>query len=117
MHWQTAWTGHHQRCAHPNDHATDCFIFLGDAMKTQLPEPAFTNSVVYSGIAVNKTVDENYYTESQLRAAMVAVWNEAIEEAASAIDPLEEWRGIDEKAYLIAVGIAKCIRELKKETP
>lgn len=72
-------------------------------MKTQLPEPA--------------SPSEGYWEESQLRAAMVAAYNEAMEDAASAIDPLEEWRGIDEKAYLIAVGIARCIRELKKETP
>ena len=48
---------------------------------------------------------------------MVAAYNEAMEDAASAFDPLGEWLGIDEKAYLFAVGIARCIRELKKETP
>lgn len=72
-------------------------------MKTPLPEPA--------------SPSEGYWEESQLRAAMVAAYNEAMEDAASAFDPLGEWLGIDEKAYLFAVGIARCIRELKKETP
>ena len=72
-------------------------------MKTPLPEPA--------------SPSEGYWEESQLRAAMVAAYNEAMQDAASAFDPLGEWLGIDEKAYLFAVGIARCIRELKKETP
>jgi hypothetical protein len=83
-------------------------------MKTPMPEPAIPRSQL---LATSQGVFGMLFTEEQLRAAMVAAYNEAMEDAASAIDPLEEWRGIDEKAYLIAVGIAKCIRELKKETP
>ena len=89
-------------------------------MKTPLPEPAIWQERWRrneSGEIIAHEAPFTAFTESQLRAAMVAAYNEAMEDAASAIDPLEEWRGIDEKAYLIAVGIAKCIRELKKETP
>jgi hypothetical protein len=75
-------------------------------MKTPLPEHPEPHTYTWTKLE-----------EESIRAAMVAAYNEAMEDAASAIDPLEEWRGIDEKAYLIAVGIAKCIRELKKETP
>lgn len=51
-------------------------------MKTPLPEPEFSREVTYSGVAINKVVIENFYTESPLRAAMQAAYNEAIEEAA-----------------------------------
>ena len=93
-------------------------------MKTTMPEP------VAARVWIRKTHDyelehlyseagdgDPLFTEAQLSAAMVAAYNEAMEDAASAFDPLGEWLGIDEKAYLFAVGIARCIRELKKETP
>ena len=42
-------------------------------MKTPLPEPAYTDSMLHEPTA---------FTEAQMKAAMVAAWNEAIEDAA-----------------------------------
>ena len=44
----------------------------------KMPEPALVNEIRYSGIAVNKFVSENLYTEAQLKQAV----REALEEAA-----------------------------------
>jgi hypothetical protein len=41
------------------------------AFEAALPEPAHTNVIEYSGIAVNKTVREPLYTRDQMRA----IWN------------------------------------------
>ena len=46
----------------------------------KLPEPALVNEIRYSGIAVNKMVTENLYTEAQLKQAV----RDAYEDAAKA---------------------------------
>ena len=54
-------------------------------MKTPLPEPAIWQERWRrneSGEIIAHEAPFTAFTESQLRAAMVAVWNEAIEEAA-----------------------------------
>lgn len=51
----------------------------------KLPEPALVNEIRYSGIAVNKMVTENLYTEAQLKQAV----RDALEGAAKACQTLE----------------------------
>lgn len=47
-------------------------------MKTPLPEPAYTDSMLHEPTA---------FTEAQMKAAMVAAWNEAIEACVNAYSP------------------------------
>ena len=49
------------------------------------PEPALVNEIRYSGIAVNKMVTENLYTEAQLKQAV----RDAYEDAAKVCQQLE----------------------------
>lgn len=51
-------------------------------MKTPLPEPEYPN--VWVGLVPQKRAG---YTESQLKAAMVAAWNDAIEACVNAYSP------------------------------
>ena len=66
-------------------------------MKTPLPEPAYTDSMLHEPTA---------FTEAQMKAAMVAAWNEAIDECLDAY-----FHEDDSYDY-------KCkIRKLKEQTP
>ena len=47
-------------------------------MKTPLPEPAYTDSMLHEPTA---------FTEAQMKAAMVAAWNDAIEACVNAYSP------------------------------
>ena len=96
-------------------------------MKTQIPEPAMHEVWIstdscneYWGwediedldsrtkIPTDPSAHRYIYTESQLRAAMVAAWNEAIEMAAKRTQELTGWIGVCDAANEI--------RKLK-ETP
>ena len=52
-----------------------------------------------------------YYTNAQV----LQLQRDTVEACAALIEPLEAWRMIDEKAYLIGIGLASCIRSLLKE--
>ena len=78
-------------------------------MKTKMPEPALT----HVHLAGDKF--SSYFTQSQLRAAMVAAYEEGVEEAAKACEGMKvrAVRSSYEDAYRHA---ASAIRKLK-ETP
>lgn len=80
-------------------------------MKTPMPEPA--------GMLFNLDTalyDTPAFTEAQLRAAMVAAYNEGIEEAAKECEGMKvrAVRSSYEDAYRHA---ASAIRKLKEQTP
>ena len=75
------------------------------------PEPALVNEIRYSGIAVNKMVTENLYTEAQLKQAV----RDFGEQCAQACAAEAEGRG-DEDAF-VAKLCAAAIRALIKEIP
>lgn len=76
-------------------------------MKTPLPEPAWDCPTGF-----------RYYTESQLKATMVAAYNEAIESSAKACDSAahavmnQNHIAIQERKFC-----AEMIRKLKEQTP
>lgn len=78
-------------------------------MKTQLPEPAIPRSQL---LPTSKDVFGALFTESQLRAAMVAAYNEAIEDAASIA---ENWDTPDCGGWT-AGDMVDAIRKLKEQS-
>ena len=83
-------------------------------MKTTMPEPEFRYA---SGEDEDGYFTYlNAYTESQLRAAMEAAYNEAIEDAAKECEGMKvrAVRSSYEDAYRHA---ASAIRKLKEQTP
>lgn len=85
-------------------------------MKIPMPEPVDSVWASFRGEREILSAWDNYYTEAQLRAAMVAAYNEAIEDAAKECEGMKvrAVRSSYEDAYRHA---ASAIRKLKEQTP
>ena len=86
-------------------------------MKTPLPEPVQAVCVMVSNFgSTHMTPKGNYYTSKQLRAAMVAAYEEGVEDAAKECEGMKvrAVRSSYEDAYRHA---ASAIRKLKEQTP
>ena len=88
-------------------------------MKTPLPEPVQAVCVMVSNIgSTHMTPKGNYYTSKQLLAAMVAAYNEAIEDAAKVCTKDAEQFAKDDwqSTALACYACTNTIRKMK-ETP
>ena len=86
-------------------------------MKTPLPEPVQAVCVMVSNIgSTHMTPKGNYYTSKQLRAAMVAAYEEGVEEAAKACEGMKV-RAIRINYEDVYRHPANAIRKLKEQTP
>ena len=77
----------------------------------KLPEPALVNEIRYSGIAVNKMVTENLYTEAQLKQAVRDAYEDAAKVAQATVCDTHIPTGIN----IYGTRAAKAIRALIKE--
>ena len=75
------------------------------------PEPALINEIRYSGIAVNKMVTENLYTEAQLKQAVCDALTLAATEC-KALDNDENSADFRESANWCGERIRALIKEI-----
>ena len=90
-------------------------------MKTPMPKPVQAVCVMVSNIgSTHMTPKGNYYTSKQLRAAMVAAYNEAIEDAAETCRDMKQECGEPDSMQACLnrqmMSCSDAIRKLK-ETP
>ena len=81
-------------------------------MKTPLPKPRYHQVTDFD----SKVRNLPHYTESQLKAAMVAAYNEAIEDAAKECEGMKV-RAIRINYEDVYRHPANAIRKLKEQTP